>query len=96
VPRQQIGASLSRVVLPANDARKTMTRRFESLLDPCGNWMIWDRSVDLPATYQGQVLEGLEADDARKLTSLLNVMNDIEPAGTADERLRVGKKNGAV
>lgn len=73
-----------------------MTRRFESLLDPCGNWMIWDRSVDLPATYQGQVLEGLEADDARKLTSLLNVMNDIESAGTADERLRVGKKNGAV
>lgn len=73
-----------------------MTGRFESLLDPCGNWMIWDRSVDLPATYQGQVLEGLEADDARKLTSLLNVMNDIEPAGTADEHLRVGKQNGAA
>ena len=94
--RQQIVASLFRVVLPANDARKFMTRRFESLLDPCGNWMIWDRFVDLPATYQCQVLEGLEAEDARKLASLLNVMNDIEPGGTADEHTRAGKQNGAA
>jgi hypothetical protein len=38
-----------------------MSRRFERLVDPCGNWTVWDGQGDIPATYQGQVLSGLTA-----------------------------------
>ena len=73
-----------------------MARRFERILDPCGNWTIWDGSIDLPATYQGHVLEGLASDDAKRLTALLNVMHDVEAAGMADEQPQVSKHNGVA
>jgi hypothetical protein len=62
-----------------------MSRRFERLVDPCGNWTVWDGQGDIPATYQGQVLSGLTANDARKLTALLNIMHDMECAEAADD-----------
>lgn len=73
-----------------------MARRFERLLDPCGNWTIWDRSIDLPATYQGRVLEGLAAEDAKRISSLLNVMHDMETADITTAKRRVGKHDGAA
>lgn len=74
-----------------------MPRRFEQLVDPCGNWMVWDRSAEMPATYEGQILAGLAADDAGKLAMLLNLMCEMEETGEVPGQSSMrGKQTGAA
>lgn len=73
-----------------------MSRRFERLVDPCGNWTIWDRSGDVPASYQGQVLFGLTAADAKKLAALLNVMYEMECTNSTAGGGYTSSGNGAA
>ena len=75
-----------------------MPRRFERFAYPCGNWTVWDKMADVPATYQGNALAGLAPEAARKLSTLQNLMHEAECAAEVDmgNRRSQGGREGAA
>jgi hypothetical protein len=77
---------------------RNLPRRFERFADPCGHWTVWDKMADVPATDQGYAPAGLAPDDARKLSTLLNLMHEAECAAEAEmgNRRSQGGREGAA
>jgi len=65
-----------------------MTKRFERLLDPFGQWTIWDKETDAPVSYDGRFLPALRSREAEILTALLNAMDHQPRMGDQDNQLR--------
>jgi hypothetical protein len=49
--------------------------RFDLVCDPIDTWTVWDNLVDLPASFEGEVLCGLTEKKARELAQMLNGMS---------------------
>lgn len=62
--------------------------RFETMCDPADEWLVYDRSTDLPALRYDSLLIGLSRAEAERLAHEANSLKASEPAyeaSVADE-----------
>lgn len=52
-----------------------MAQRYELDQAADGTWLVRDRFTGTPATYDGELLDGLEMDEADDLVDLLNALD---------------------
>jgi hypothetical protein len=50
----------------------SVKQRFDYILDPCDQLIVWDNLAGVPAMFNGRILTAASLQEARELTAFLN------------------------
>lgn len=62
-----------------DESHETIQDRFEYLLDPCGQFAIWDNATDAPAMWEDRILTCSSRDAAHAMVLAMNAGALVPP-----------------
>ncbi|MDW6023107.1 hypothetical protein SAZ10_15205 [Mesorhizobium sp. BAC0120] len=60
-----------------------MKPRFDYILDPCEQFVVWDNQAGVPAMFEGRILTAATLQEAQELTAFLNARDCGKESGDA-------------
>lgn len=54
--------------------------RFDVICDPMNQWIVWDHVTESPASFGGQILDGLDEQEAGRLAEVMNELHGSQQA----------------
>lgn len=54
--------------------------RFDVICDPMNHWIVWDHITESPASFGGQILDGLDEQEAGRLAKVMNELHASQQA----------------
>ncbi|NLS04762.1 hypothetical protein HGP14_15505 [Rhizobium sp. P32RR-XVIII] len=56
--------------------------QFDVICDPMDRWIVWDHVAESPASFGGQIQEGLDEREAHRLAQIMNEIHGRRTAAT--------------